>query len=80
MPNSLAGTEHPVRAGSILCRPAAAKKEAAIPIKVVIVTMFEVGEDSGDRPGEFQTWVEQLPLPGENPVRLRFPRPPLQPR
>jgi purine nucleoside permease len=30
---------------------------------VVIVTMFEVGEDTGDRPGELQTWVEQLPLP-----------------
>jgi purine nucleoside permease len=36
-------------------------------IKVVIVTMFEVGEDTGDRPGEFQTWVEQLPLPEKIP-------------
>jgi purine nucleoside permease len=36
---------------------------AALPIKVVIVTMFEFGEDQGDRPGEFQTWVERLPLP-----------------
>jgi len=33
-----------------------------IPIKVVVVSMFEVGEDSGDRPGEFQTWIERLPL------------------
>ena len=33
-----------------------------LPIKVVIVTMFEVGEDQGDQPGEFQTWVERLPL------------------
>jgi purine nucleoside permease len=30
-----------------------------IPIKVVVVTMFEPGEDSGDTPGEFQLWVER---------------------
>ena len=34
-----------------------------IPIRVVIVTLFEAGEDEGDRPGEFQYWVERLPLP-----------------
>jgi purine nucleoside permease len=28
-------------------------------IKVVIVTMFERGEDTGDAPGEFQFWVER---------------------
>jgi purine nucleoside permease len=33
-----------------------------IPIKVVLVSMFEAGESSGDRPGEFQYWVERLPL------------------
>jgi purine nucleoside permease len=43
---------------------------APLPIKVVIVTMFELGEDQGDRPGEFQTWVERLPLP----ERLPFPQ------
>ncbi len=37
--------------------------------KVVVVAMFEVGEDTGDTPGEFQFWVERehldrvLPLP-----------------
>jgi purine nucleoside permease len=36
---------------------------APLPVKVVIVTMFELGQDEGDRPGEFQTWVERLPLP-----------------
>jgi purine nucleoside permease len=41
-----------------------------IPIKVVVVTMFERGEDTGDTPGEYQLWVERehldqiLPLPG----------------
>ena len=30
-----------------------------IPIKVVVVTMFERGDDTGDTPGEFQLWVER---------------------
>jgi purine nucleoside permease len=40
-----------------------------IPIKVVVVTMFERGADTGDEPGEFQYWVERnhldriFPLP-----------------
>ncbi|MBY0372409.1 MAG: purine nucleoside permease [Bryobacteraceae bacterium] len=33
-----------------------------IPIKVVIVTMFERGADTGDQPGEFQFWVEREKL------------------
>jgi len=34
-----------------------------LPIRVVIVTTFELGQDSGDTPGELQNWVERLPLP-----------------
>ncbi len=40
-----------------------------IEIKVVVVTMFERGEDTGDAPGEYQLWVERehldrvIPLP-----------------
>ena len=30
-----------------------------IAVKVVVVTMFEVGEDTGDSPGELQYWVER---------------------
>jgi purine nucleoside permease len=30
-----------------------------IPIKVIIVAGFEVGEDTGDAPGEFQFWAER---------------------
>lgn len=48
-----------------------------IPIKVVVVTMFERGKDTGDVPGEFQFWVERehldqiLPLPaGYHQVRM----------
>lgn len=51
--------------------PAAAQDAAEpLPVKVVVVTMFEIGEDSGDRPGEFQNWVERLPLD----EKLAFPQ------
>jgi purine nucleoside permease len=30
-----------------------------IPVKVVVVAMFELGEDTGDAPGELQFWVER---------------------
>ncbi|MFV0478324.1 MAG: purine nucleoside permease [Parahaliea sp.] len=33
-----------------------------IPVRVVVVTMFESGADSGDDAGEFQRWNERLPL------------------
>ncbi len=36
---------------------------APLPIRVVVVTTFEIGADTGDAPGEFQEWVERLPLP-----------------
>ncbi|MDX6749232.1 purine nucleoside permease [Geminicoccaceae bacterium 1502E] len=43
--------------------PALAQDAASpMPVKVVVVTMFEIGQDTGDRPGEFQNWVERLPL------------------
>ena len=30
-----------------------------ITVKVVVVAMFEIGQDSGDQPGELQYWVER---------------------
>ena len=36
----------------------AAQVPARIPVKVVVLTMFEIGNDTGDMPGEFQHWVE----------------------
>ena len=30
-----------------------------IPVKVVVVAMFELGNDTGDQPGELQYWVER---------------------
>lgn len=53
-----------------LLRAQAAAPAAPLRVKVVVVTMFERGEDTGDAPGEFQLWVERehldqvLALPG----------------
>ena len=44
---------------------AGAVAEAApkpIEVRVVVLVTFEIGQDTGDGPGEFQTWVERLPL------------------
>jgi purine nucleoside permease len=47
-----------------------------IPVKVVVVTMFEVGADTGDTPGELQYWVERdhldriFPLPAYHAARM----------
>jgi purine nucleoside permease len=50
----------------VFCSLAQAEK---IPVKVVVVTMFEIGNDTGDIPGEFQHWYD-----GEHLTR-RFPMP-----
>ncbi len=42
--------------------------QAAIPVKVVVVAMFENGELTGDEPGEYQFWIERLKL-----KKLDFP-------
>jgi len=67
-----------------LANPLAAQKKRAVKaipipihVKVVVVSMFEVGEDTGDVPGEYQLWVERehldkiIPLPaGYHHVRM----------
>jgi purine nucleoside permease len=45
------GGEKPVKNGS-----------APIEVKIVLVTMFEIGEDTGDVAGEFQLWKERRNL------------------
>jgi purine nucleoside permease len=56
---------------------AADAQQKPIPVKVVVITMFERGEDTGDAPGEYQLWVERehldqiLPMPaGYRHVRM----------
>ena len=54
---------------SMLAAPApAAPKRAATapmaeptPIRVVVVTAFEIGKDPGDMPGEPQAWADEIP-------------------
>ena len=62
--------------GFLLCLPAFSK-DKPIPVKVVVVTMFELGADTGDQPGELQYWVERnhldrvLPFPqGYHDLRM----------
>jgi purine nucleoside permease len=50
---------------------------APLPIKVVVVSMYETGAITGDQPGEFQLWIERekldraLPFPlGEYELRM----------
>lgn len=44
------------------CTRPEGKPAAAIPIKVVVVSMFEKGKPTGDEPGEFQFWIERQKL------------------
>lgn len=49
--------------------PSPSVNAAPIEIKMVVVTMFEIGQDEGDKPGEFQLWKERQQL------STRFPFP-----
>jgi purine nucleoside permease len=42
-----------------------------IPIKVIVVAGFEVGDDTGDAPGEFQYWVERDGLTQKDTILKR---------
>ena len=46
----------------LICGCTRKKTASKIAIKVVVVSMFERDADEGDIPGEFQYWVERLPL------------------
>jgi purine nucleoside permease len=52
--------------------PAQAKtRPAPIEVRVVVVTAFEVGEDTGDAPGEFQAWAQEMPKSLPFPIGYR---------
>ena len=53
------------------------RAEAVIPVKVVVIALFERGADTGDSPGEYQFWVERnhldriIPFPqGNHDLRM----------
>lgn len=68
-PAVAAGEHKPKLAAVLACKPGA-PCEAKLPIRIVVVTMFEIGNDSGDVPGEFQFWKERRGLD----VRIPFPQ------
>ncbi len=53
---------------AILAGPCLARQQ--YPVRVVVVTTFEIGQDQGDTPGEFQAWVTGVPLSEQ----LTFPQ------
>ncbi|GBR01018.1 purine nucleoside permease [Acetobacter oeni] len=50
---------------SLFRPPSAWADDTKISVRVVVVTTFELGRDTGDIPGEFQNWVGKLPLSQE---------------
>ena len=60
----------------LLCvlAPAAAfaANPAPIPVKVVVISLFEAGADQGDIPGEYQYWVEREHLSHIYPLPQAF--------
>jgi purine nucleoside permease len=48
--------------GACDCAFSATAATAPIEVKVVVVTMFEIGADSGDTAGEFQLWKQRQKL------------------
>ena len=44
---------------SIFAFPAVLSGSGPIPIKVVVVALYEIGDYKGDAPGEYQFWVER---------------------
>jgi purine nucleoside permease len=62
-----ATTHEPCAPGTPCAHPPSAHP---LPVRIVIVTLFEIGKDSGDAPGEFQLWKERRHLD----TRIPFPQ------
>ena len=45
---------------------------APLKVKAIVVTMFEIGEDEGDKAGEFQMWKERYGLDSRYPFPQSF--------
>jgi purine nucleoside permease len=56
----LACTSEP--SGAVTSETTAKELPAPIEVKFVVVTMFEIGQDTGDKAGEFQLWKERQSL------------------
>ena len=47
-------------------------EEKPMEVKVVVVSMFEIGDDEGDAPGEFQLWKARQKLTTKYPLPHGF--------
>jgi purine nucleoside permease len=59
LPPSAPLLRHAVTVALAILAPALLPAAEVFRPKVVVVTMFEIGEPTGDRPGELQYWVER---------------------
>ena len=50
----------------------ATEEKQPMEVKVVVVSMFEIGDDEGDAPGEFQLWKARQKLTTEYPLPHGF--------
>ena len=55
--------------GVLALLTAAPQAAVPVPVKMVVIANFENGQDSGDKPGEFQFWVEREHLDEKLTVR-----------
>lgn len=55
---------------TMLLLPAVHAEPVPLPVKVVVVAMFENGASTGDAPGEFQLWIEREKLDIVKPFPL----------
>src|SRR5690348_3294140 len=55
---------------SLLPSSAVAEGTGTIPVRVVVITTFEIDQNGQDQGGEFQAWTDQYPLP----VHIPFPQ------
>lgn len=58
----LTGCNKPATETAATTVEASVQAPAPIPVKFVVITMFEIGEDTGDKAGEFQLWKERQKL------------------
>ena len=59
-------------AASLACASGLRAGDKPLKVKVVVVTMFEVGADTGDVPGEFQLWFEREKLTSRYPLPAAY--------
>ena len=58
--------------GTLSVNAHASEEKPPLEVKVVVVSMFEIGDDEGDAPGEFQLWKARQKLTTKYPLPHGF--------